>query len=257
MSSGSIRDDGRARRSAPAARPSPPAAGRSRTGSLFAAISLAGLGLLAATGIVQALAPASPPSPFDSPLGECRIDDRLTPYRGAEDWARTLLDQEYALAADDVPPDLVSLADRGIGGPGALRSFVIDDLDAMLQDARDAHAAFRVTSAYRSYQHQARTFASFEAAHGRDEALRSAARPGHSEHQLGTTIDIEGDEAWLAANAWRYGFVMSYPAEHSPRTTCYKPEPWHFRYVGRDAARAVDRSGLSLRAWLWERQADD
>lgn len=263
MSSGSIRDGGRPRRSAPAARPAPAAlpapavAGPSRTGLLLAAIGLAGLGLLAATGIAQALAPASPASPFDGPLADCRVGDRLTPHRGPGDWSRTLLDQEYALAADDVPPDLVSLADRGIDGPGALRSFVLDDLSAMLEDARDADAAFRVTSTYRSHQHQVRTFASLEAEYGLDEALRSAARPGHSEHQLGTTIDVEGGEAWLAANARRYGFVMSYPAEHSPRTTCYKPEPWHFRYVGRDAARAVDRSGLSLRAWLWQRQADD
>jgi D-alanyl-D-alanine carboxypeptidase len=86
--------------------------------------------------------------------------------------------------------------------------------------------------------------------------LRSAARPGHSEHQLGTTIDVEGGEAWLASNAWRYGFVMSYPPEHSQGTTCYKPEAWHFRYVGRDAARAIRESGLSLRAWLWKRQSD-
>lgn len=49
---------------------------------------------------------------------------------------------------------------------------------------------------------------------------------------------------------------MSYTPEHSPGATCYKPEPWHFRYIGRDAARAVRESGLSLRAWLWKRQTD-
>ena len=44
------------------------------------------------------------------------------------------------------------------------------------------------------------------------------------------------------------------PAEWSPQRTCYKAEPWHFRYVGRDAARAVRESGLSLREWLWVQQ---
>ncbi len=102
-----------------------------------------------------------------------------------------------------------------------------------------------------------RTFESLVAAYGRDEALRSAARPGHSEHQLGTTIDVEGGEAWLADEAWRYGFVVSYPFEHSPESTCYKAEPWHLRYVGREAAAEVRASGLSLRAWLWTRQSDD
>lgn len=224
---------------------------------MVVALVLAAVGTGAASGVVRALAQADPAARFDGPLADCRIDDRLTPHRGPDAWARTLLDQEYALAADDVPSDLVYLEDHGIDGVGSLRSLVVEDLATMAADARDAGAPFRVTSAFRSYQHQVRTFASLEATLGRDEALRSAARPGHSEHQLGTTIDIEGGEAWLASNAWRYGFVMSYPPEHSPQTTCYKPEPWHFRYVGDDAAQAVRESGLSLRAWLWERQADD
>lgn len=234
-----------------------PAAARRRwwPGLVFVALVFAAIGTGAASGVVRALAPA-PSSPFGGTLADCRIDDRLTPHRRPEDWARTLLDQEYALGADDVPSDLVSLADNGIDGPGSLRWLVIDDLVAMATGARDAGAPFRVTSAYRSHQHQVRTFASLEAAYGHDEALRSAARPGHSEHQLGTTIDIEGGEAWLATNAWRYGFVMSYAPEHSPGTTCYKPEPWHFRYLGREQAGTVLESGLSLRAWLWERQAD-
>ncbi len=221
------------------------------------AIGLAAVGIGAASGGVRALAPARTASPFDGPLPACRVDDRLTPARGEGDWARTLLDQEYMLEADDVPSDLVDLESQGIDRAGSLRSFVVEDLTAMADGARDFGTPFRVTSAYRSFQDQVRTFASLEAALGRDEALRSAARPGHSEHQLGTTIDVDGGEAWLASHAWRYGFAMSYPPEHSPETTCYKPEPWHFRYIGRDAARTVRDSGLSLRAWLWERQAGD
>lgn len=261
MSSGSIRDDRRARRQTPPAERRP-SSRRWWPLLVVGALALAaiGVGVGSGTGVASAFAPASPASPFDGPLADCRIDDRLTPHRGPGDWARTLLDQEYALAADDVPTDLVSLAKRGINETGSLRALVIDDLAAMQGDARAAGFRFRVSSAYRSYERQVKTFASLEAAMGHDEALRSAARPGHSEHQLGTTIDIEGgdvDEAWLATNAWRYGFVMSYPPEHSPGTTCYKPEPWHFRYIGRDRAQAVRESGVSLRAWLWERQAND
>jgi hypothetical protein len=58
--------------------------------------------------------------------------------------------------------------------------------------------------------------------------------------------------AWLARNSWRYGFVMSYPKARSPAKTCYKYEPWHFRYVGRTLAAAIHRSGLSPREWLWQ-----
>jgi len=193
--------------------------------------------------------------PFDGPLGACRIDDRLTPHRAPEDWALTLLDPEFALAVDDVPRDLVAIDERRVDGQGSLRAFVLEDLEAMAADAELAGARFRVTSGYRSYAHQARTFASMVAAYGRDGALQAAARAGHSEHQLGTTIDVEGGEAWLATEAWRYGFVVSYPPEHSPGSTCYKAEPWHLRYVGRDAAGEVRALGRSLRAWLWERQS--
>lgn len=210
------------------------------------------LAVAGVTGIARALAPAGS-SAFDGPLPPCRVGDVLTSHREPADWARTLLDPEHGLEPDDVPPNLVRLADVGLDGVGSIRAFVVDDLRAMAADARRDGSPFRITSAYRSYEQQQRTLASLEAAWGRDEAQRSAARPGHSEHQLGTTIDVDGDEAWLAANAHRYGFVLSYPEEHRA-TICYKPEAWHFRYLGRELAADVRASGLSLRAWLWERQ---
>jgi D-alanyl-D-alanine carboxypeptidase len=91
-----------------------------------------------------------------------------------------------------------------------------------------------------------------------------SARPGHSEHQLGTTADISNADVgyrlteefgetpagrWLAENAWRYGFVLSYP-EGAEAVTGYKYEPWHFRWVGEAAAAAVRDSGLTLHEWL-------
>ena len=98
-----------------------------------------------------------------------------------------------------------------------------------------------------------------------------SARPGHSEHQLGTAIDFRSaDDAtppwqlddfadtdaggWLRDHAWEYGFVLSYPRGEAAET-CYSYEPWHFRYVGRDIARAVHDSGETLRRYLWEHYA--
>ena len=216
----------------------------------IAVVALAGW-----VGMVGALDPIPTRSRWDGPLPPCRVADVLTLHRAAGDWARTLVDQELRLAPSDVPADLVSLRDAGIPGTGLIRAVAVDDLRQMARAAAAAGSPFRITSAYRSYAHQARTFASLEAAYGRDEALRSGARPGHSEHQLGTTIDVEGGDRFLPAHAHRFGWIMSYPPEHSPRTTCYKPEPWHFRYVGREAAAAVHRSGESLRGWLWTRQS--
>ena len=121
-----------------------------------------------------------------------------------------------------------------------------------MSDAAQADKVYiRVESAYRSYVDQAATFDQMEAAHGSAYALQAAARPGHSEHQLGTTIDFAGGGPWLADNAWLYGFVLSYPALSSPSLTCYQAEPWHYRYFGRDTAAAIHDSALSPREWLW------
>lgn len=162
----------------------------------------------------------------------------------------------FTLSPDDMPPDLVPTSEAGLRGGGSIRLVVVDDLRSLALAAADDGVTLRIASAYRGYADQARTFTSLERAHGRAFAESSAARPGHSEHQLGTTVDFEGGESWLAANAWRYGFVMSYPADRSPRFTCYKAEPWHFRGVGRHVAAAVHASGLSLREWIWF-HADD
>ena len=110
----------------------------------------------------------------------------------------------------------------------------------------------RSQSAYRSYDDQRRTFDSLVEAYGRDFALESAGRPGHSEHQLGTTLDFAGNDRWLAERAWEFGFVLSYPLDRSPARTCYKPKSWHFRYFGRARGAAIQASGLSPREWLWE-----
>ncbi len=139
----------------------------------------------------------------------------------------------------------------------------------MTRAARAAGARLAVQSAFRSYSTQASTFAYWSRVSGYAAALKSSARAGHSEHQLGTTVDFRSyggsapwyyadwgktrAGAWLRANAWKYGFVMSYPKSRIG-VTCYAYEPWHYRYVGRSVAAAVRRSGLTLREYLWRQQ---
>jgi D-alanyl-D-alanine carboxypeptidase len=55
---------------------------------------------------------------------------------------------------------------------------------------------------------------------------------------------------WMADNAWRFGFVLSYPKGRSDQT-CYAYEPWHYRYFGRDLAAKIHASGLTTREYLW------
>jgi zinc D-Ala-D-Ala carboxypeptidase len=203
------------------------------------------------------------------PLPECRYDDLPTPHQAYDAWALTLLDPIHQLPPDYEPPDLAPLREAGLASDLKVRALLLDDLRELLEDAARAGHPLEVQSAYRSYAYQARTFDSWVARLGREAALKSSARPGHSEHQLGTALDFRSAGgpapwdlpdwaktpagAWMAANAHRYGFVMSYP-EGQDAVTCYIYEPWHYRYVGRERAQAVRESGLSLREWLWERQ---
>jgi D-alanyl-D-alanine carboxypeptidase len=218
--------------------------------------------------------PAPPPatprpsSPDYSRPGGIYLDI-LTAHRGYRDWNRSLLDTIFRLPSDYYPADLVDSSAAGLNGGYPIRSFIVADLKAMVDAARSAGAPLAVVSGFRSYAQQRTTFDYWVSVAGRELALRTSARPGHSEHQLGTALDFTSAGggapweyadwaqtpagAWIAANAWRYGFAMSYPAG-SFASTGYDYEPWHYRYVGRRAAADLRSRGIPLRQYLWERQ---
>ena len=198
-------------------------------------------------------------------LPRCEYRDDPTRYGATREWRRTLLDTNLRLPRSYEPWDLVSVARAGIAGSGQVRQLMIEDLEALASAARAAGKPLAVRSAYRSYATQQATFAMWVRRSGYEQALRFSARPGHSEHQLGTTVDFTtapgeplsttfGESPagkWLARNGWRYGFVMSYP-KGQQRVSCYGYEPWHWRYVGRDLARQIYESGQVPRRFLWE-----
>lgn len=210
------------------------------------------------------------PTASAATLPGCRFADVLATHRAYGHWRVTLLDPYYRLGSTYRPP-LVPVTRAGFTSGGYVRPEVIRDLAAMRAAARAAGASFVVRSAFRSYQAQASTFRYWVRVLGYAAALRTSARAGHSEHQLGTTIDVQSPGsrapwdyvdwgrqtragAWLKGNAWRYGFVMSYPAGKRA-VTCYDYEPWHYRYVGREVATMVRASRLTLREWLWRNGA--
>jgi D-alanyl-D-alanine carboxypeptidase len=197
------------------------------------------------------------------------------------------------LNKDYVPPDLVSTANGGPavstfgleavgaaevlarrGDPAystlladaanaSIRRLAYADFVALRGAATAAGVRLVVLSAYRSFNLQVQTFNYWVSVGGYEQALRTSARPGHSEHQLGTVIDF-GDGsaapweyadwattatgAWLAAHAAEYGWVLSFPKGKTD-VTCYDYEPWHYRYVGKDLARAVSDSRVTLREY--------
>lgn len=205
------------------------------------------------------------------PLPVCAVADDPALAAAYDDWRVTLLDTRFALQETYEPPDLVAVstafpAESAASAGGRLRGLVIDDLRALVSDAAAAGHLLAVQSAYRDYRYQADTFQYWVDRQGLDSATATSARAGHSEHQLGTALDLRSlhgpaawdledwamtpEGEWVAANAWRYGFVMSYPRERHA-LTCYAYEPWHYRYFGRELAAQIEASGLTAREFLW------
>lgn len=204
----------------------------------------------------------------DRPLPACRYADKPARGDAGDDWATMVLDTTYRLPSDYAPAHLVSTAGAGLNGGYQVSAVMLDDLRALHDAAADAGAAIAIQSAYRSYAYQVATFNHWVEVSGEAAALKASARPGHSEHQLGTAVDVRSADStvppwnvddwaltpagdWMRENAWTFGFVMSYPKGKASET-CYAYEPWHYRYVGRDLARRIHDSGETPRRFLWD-----
>lgn len=198
---------------------------------------------------------------------ECELPEESQPtaYARPEDWYRTLVDPTYAVPEQYEPPDLVPASQANYSAEFRIRQILAEDLNRMRNAIlNEGLAEVAILAAYRSVADQQALFDARLAELGTEATTEGTARPGHSEHHLGTTIDLRpigatdvdqsfGDTPtgqWLAEHSWEYGFVLSYPAGKQD-VTCYKYEPWHFRYLGLDLARRVQESGLTLREYLW------
>lgn len=154
-----------------------------------------------------------------------------------------LVDNTHELPAAFIPSNLVPLDGAGISitKPGMkLDRVAWEALIRMARAARADGVDLTVASAYRSYDYQVGLFARNVEIYGEKEASRFSARAGFSQHQLGTVVDFSPVEdafadtaagKWVAANAARFGFSLSYP-EGMEDVTGFVGESWHYRYIG-------------------------
>lgn len=131
----------------------------------------------------------------------------------------------------------------------------------MFQAALQAGVQLYVTSGYRGYNEQDEVYQSWVAQVGAEAAKNYAALPGFSEHQTGCAIDVfvpgqtttsfaaHPAAKWLAENAHFYGFILRYP-NGKEQLTGYDYEPWHFRYVGAEAATEIFERRLTLEEYV-------
>lgn len=163
-----------------------------------------------------------------------------------------LVDKKHSLAAGYVPGDLVELsANRSYTAGRAslsLRSDAERALEEMARAARADGITLVASSAYRSFDYQKTVYARNVKELGQAAADRESARPGTSQHQLGTAVDfgsITDDFAltkagkWLTAHAGDYGWSLSFP-EGLEAVTGYRWECWHYRYIGKEAVALQD-----------------
>jgi len=180
---------------------------------------------------------------------------------------RVLVDRSHTLPPDYAPDDLAPLSDYRVptlgNGEMLLRSEAAGHLRRMVKAAADDGEELVVASAYRSYSDQQTSYARLTSIYG-TRAGEMSARPGHSQHQLGTAVDFTNGAAsyeiwryfggtstysWLGDHASEYGFVLAYPRGQEEKTG-YQWEPWHYRYVGTKTAERLGASGLSLQEFL-------
>ena len=160
----------------------------------------------------------------------------------------------YFLNENYQPPKVEKISDRYILEGKEDQSFdarALDFLEDMLRDARRDDIDLKVVSAYRSFDEQTTLKGQHVQVFGTGANAFSADQ-GYSEHQLGTAVDITDESVggtfasfadteayeWLLDNAYKHGFILSYPEGND----FYIFEPWHWRFVGEDLARDIQRS---------------
>lgn len=185
----------------------------------------------------------------------------------SENWAIALVNEGHPLDTSYVPAEMTEIeSERSVD------SRIADDLKQMLSDAKDAGLSMYVASAYRSYEKQREVFNNtmqdwisqgYSPLNAYDETKKSVAVPGTSEHATGLAVDIisseyealddrQGDteeQKWLMEHCWEYGFILRYPSDKSDVTNIVY-EPWHYRYVGKEAAKEITEQNITLEEYV-------
>lgn len=156
------------------------------------------------------------------------------------------------------PSDLIDVEDGYycLSKP-QLRKVAWDAYKEMADAARNEGLNFYISTAYRSYDFQNTLYTNYLLKDPQEVVDTYSSRPGYSDHQIGLSADIRTidkafdlftstEEAlWLKDNAYKYGFIQRYP-EGKQTITGYIPESWHYRYVGKDAAKIIYENNITF-----------
>ena len=162
---------------------------------------------------------------------------------------------------DNINLNLVKFQEKEVA------DIIYNDLVDMYNEALNDNVTLKINNAYRSKQEQTQIFndkmRSYQnEGYSEDKAYEQTKLtvqvPGYSEHETGLAIDFsnEGyyDEneqmwEWLKNNAYKYGFILRYPQDKN-EITKIDYEPWHYRYVGKKAAKEITNQNITLEEYL-------
>ena len=168
-----------------------------------------------------------------------------------------LVNKNNKLDNNYIPNDLIKLDLDYSHDEKYLRKEAALSFYKLSEDAKKLGYRIVIVSAYRSYNYQDRLFSEYVVNKGLDYALMCSAKPGHSEHQTGLAIDVEGSNldynlfaeskefVWMKNNAHKYGYILRYPKDKE-YITGFKYEPWHYRYVGKDIASYIYKNNMTF-----------
>lgn len=179
------------------------------------------------------------------------------------DWRLILVNATHPIPEDYAIPELTQLQNGN-----SVDSRIYPALQQMFDDARAQGIYPSITSSYRTMEKQQQlmddkiseyTASGYSSEDAKKMAEEWVAIPGTSEHQLGLSVDISSDPSsgqdpgsvwyWLKLYCWDYGFIIRYPEDKTEITGIIN-EPWHFRYVGKEAALEMKESGQCLEEYL-------
>ncbi len=195
--------------------------------------------------------------PFASSVKLPELPDATT----EKGWNLILVNNNYAV------PDGYEIEFTVLSNGEKVDKRIYPDLQNMMDDARDQGLALFVADGYRSYEEQVNIYRNkykhyIDTGYSKKDAKMMTefyvAIPGTSEHQIGIAVDINADKElctneevydWLWENSWKYGFIKRYPA-HKTNYTGILSEPWHYRYVGKTAAKEIYEKRICLEEYI-------
>jgi len=169
-----------------------------------------------------------------------------------------LVNKFNLLPEDFVVEDIKEFSSTYAYGTVSASIEAYDAFIEMANAAKKEDITLVLTSGYRSYESQEKTYNSMVKSKGQTYADEYAARPGASEHETGLALDMVSNGKyiytnnfkespayeWLSMHAHEYGFIERYP-EGKEYLTGYEPESWHYRYLGVELATKVKNEGIT------------